>query len=65
LPLRGFDDLEGLRIAQISDIHVGQNLGFAQSRPTSSASPEISPTMQPRTWRRTSRCWRNCGHGMR
>lgn len=30
LPLRGFERLDGLRIAQITDIHVGQNMPFEQ-----------------------------------
>jgi hypothetical protein len=32
LPLRNFGSLSGLRIAQISDIHIGQNLTHAQLR---------------------------------
>ena len=61
---------EGLRILQLSDIHIGQNLEQAQLErfvtganaldPTLSASAETSPTRLRSTWRASCRCWPGC-----
>jgi predicted MPP superfamily phosphohydrolase len=45
LPLRNFDSLRGLRIAQISDIHIGQNLSSTQLNRFVKSVNELEPDL--------------------